>query len=75
MILTYTVLHVAPVGFEPPCVLGLIQLVENGKTNGSDRDQNLPKLVCIGDVPEDWVQVERKVRVKKIDERYHFEPV
>lgn len=73
IILTYTVLHVVPQGCEPPLILGLIQLERDLELHGSDSTPILPKLVCVGDIPEDEIQMGLTVRVTKVGERYHFE--
>ena len=73
MILTYTVLRVVPQGCESPLILGLIQLGRDLELHGSDSSPILPKLVCVGNIPEDEIQVGLTVRVMKVGERYHFE--
>lgn len=72
-ILTYTVLHVTPEGFEPPLTLALVQLGEDERSQGSEVSLDPPKLVCMGTMPEDELKIGPKVRVKKSGERYSIE--
>ena len=67
-ILSYTVLHVTPEGFEPPLVLGVVEM------DGTAGNEKLkpPKIVCVGSVLEDELEVGLKVRVLKLDNTYFF---
>lgn len=67
-ILTYTILHTTPAGFDSPLTLGLIEL------DGLQKKDNtkLPKLVCIGDIDEKDVKIGLKVSVEQIEDKYYF---
>jgi len=68
-LLSYTVLHVTPEGFEPPLVLGIVELDDGG---AGERPRP-PRLVAVGTMPEDKLEVGLAVRVRKVDDKYFFE--
>ncbi len=69
-ILSYTVLQVTPEGFDPPLIVGLIEMDPDGECVSSDLEH--PRLVCEGKMPESELGIDLEVRVKKIDEKYYF---
>lgn len=90
-LLTYTVLQVVPEGFDPPLILGLVELdgerkreekeeieregegeIERNHLGNPDKP---PKLVCVGIVSKEELEIDLQVRVKKIGEKYLFGPV
>lgn len=87
-ILTYTVLNVVPEGFEPPLILGMIQLdgvgkISGGPSNAPDEettaerakgiiDPTPPTIICEGRIPEEELEIGLKVTVEKIGEKYFF---
>ena len=69
-IITYTVLHATPDGFEAPLILGLIELELNNDQNKLNLSN--PKLICIGKVPEAKLNIGQTVIVEKTDNKYYF---
>jgi uncharacterized OB-fold protein len=67
-ILTYTILHTTPAGFDSPLILGLIEL--DGLRNKENTKS--PKLVCIGDINEKDLKIGIQVRVEQIENKYYF---
>ena len=67
-ILTYTILHVTPEGFDSPLILAMVEL------DGSGAGDHLrhPKLVAVGNMPEDKLKIGLEVKIKKIDDKYFF---
>lgn len=68
-VLTYTVLQVVPEGFEPPLILGLIQLDVEGN---NENHLSFPKIVCVGKMAGNEICMDQKVTVEKCGEKYFF---
>ncbi len=74
-VLTFTILHVTPEGFNPPLILGLIELdLKLGEKSSSAQKQDLKpvKIICIGKIPEDELEIGLKVRIGKVKDKYFF---
>lgn len=67
-ILTYTLLHATPEGFDAPLLLGLIEL------DGVRDTLNLPppKILCAGQIPEAELEMDLKVKVMEKNNKYYF---
>ena len=67
-ILTYTILHAVPEGFDAPLLLGLIEL------HGVRDTLNFtpPKILCAGQVPEPELEMNLIVKVMEKNNKYYF---
>ena len=64
VILTFTILHYPPEGFDPPLVLALVEL--------EDEDGLKTKVLCSGKKLEEGLSIGTKVEVEKSGDRYVF---
>jgi uncharacterized OB-fold protein len=70
-ILTFTILYAPPEGFEPPLVLGLIEL-DLDQNDNTDRKLLPPKLICEGRPKNIELSIGLKVKVEQKHEKYYF---
>jgi len=67
-ILTYTVLHTPPLGFDSPLIIGLIELDPM-----LQRNDLLPlRIICNGRLPVNELKIDLPVRLNQIKSKYYF---
>ena len=73
-ILTYTILHATPEGFNSPLILGLIELNYEKSINFEDNTYKpvKPKIVCVGRISENDLKIGLEVSIEYIDDKYYF---
>jgi len=72
-ILTFTILHATPAGFDSPLILGLIELELEPERKQSESMS--PKVVCLGKISEDELEIGMNVSIENVDDTYFFSKI